>query len=62
MKFGDFIEYMVYNKDDSPLYLFESNIQKPSRGVTDLIKDYKVPKYFEDDYFKLIGDEERPPF
>lgn len=26
MKFGDFIEYMVYNKDDSPLYLFESNI------------------------------------
>ena len=26
MKFADFIEYMIYNWDDSPLYLFESNI------------------------------------
>lgn len=46
MKFEDIIEYIVYNRDDSPLYLFESNIQKPSRGVSDLVKDYEVPKYF----------------
>lgn len=26
MKLEDIIEYIVYNWDDSPLYLFESNI------------------------------------
>jgi len=25
-KLADFIEYLIYNRDDSPLYLFESNI------------------------------------
>ena len=26
-----------------------------------MINDYTVPKYFEDDYYKLIGDDARPP-
>ncbi len=47
MKLSEFIEYMIYNKDDSPLYLFEPDIGVEYRGTTGLLKDYKVPKYFE---------------
>ena len=62
MRFGEFIQYMIYNRDDSPLYLFESSIQNPKRGVKDIIDDYKVPPYFDDDYFKLLGEDPRPPY
>ena len=61
VRLGNIFEYIMYNRDDSPLYLFESQIDNPKRGVTDMINDYTVPKYFEDDYYKLIGDDARPP-
>lgn len=56
------MEYMIFNRDDSPLYMFESSIQNPKRGVTDLIKEYEVPKFFDDDYYKLLGEDPRPPY
>lgn len=37
-----FLEYMVHNQDDSPLYLFESAIEDLKDGGKDLIDRYKV--------------------
>ena len=51
----------MYNKDDSPLYLFQSSIESRKK-VKDLVKDYTVPKFFQDDYFKIMGTNTRPPF
>lgn len=61
LRLKHFIEYMLYNKDDSPLYLFQSSIESRKK-VKDLVKDYTVPKFFQDDYFKIMGTNTRPPF
>ena len=49
-----FLEYLVYNQDDSPLYLFEryiikqiikcSAVEDLKDGGKDMIKHYRVPK------------------
>lgn len=44
------MEYLVYNKDDSPLYLFESSIED-NKDAKYMIKKYDVPKYFKEDLF-----------
>mmetsp|Transcript_21476 Transcript_21476/g.21115 ORF Transcript_21476/g.21115 Transcript_21476/m.21115 type:complete len:282 (+) Transcript_21476:289-1134(+) len=61
MKLKYFIEYMLYNKDDSPLYLFQSSIESRKK-IKEIVRDYKVPKYFQDDYFKILGVDQRPPY
>ena len=61
LRLKHFIEYMLYNKDDSPLYLFQSSIESRKK-IKDLVKDYSVPKFFQDDYFKILGSNTRPPF
>lgn len=61
MKLKYFIEYLIFNKDDSPLYLFQSSIESRKK-IKNIVKEYTVPKFFEDDYFKLLGADARPPY
>ena len=56
-----YLEYLVHNKDDSPLYLFESSIENKPQ-MKHIINNYQVPKYFKDDLFKLAGERRRPPY
>ena len=56
-----FYEYLVKQKDDSPLYLFEGAVEN-NRDARDLINGYKVPKYFQEDLFEVLGDNNRPPY
>jgi histone arginine demethylase JMJD6 len=60
LKLKYFIEYLIFNKDDSPLYLFQSGIESRKK-IKEIVKDYSVPKYFQDDYFKILGADNRPP-
>lgn len=41
----EYVEYLLYNRDDSPLYMFESALEDHPLAKA-MIKDYKVPKYF----------------
>ena len=59
IEFKYFLEYLVYSQDDSPLYLFEGALE---RHGTSLLKDFKVPKYFKEDLFSLVGEKARPPY
>lgn len=53
MRIKYFFEYMVYNKDDSPLYLFESSFDNHPK-LSQLLNDYSIPKYFKEDFFELV--------
>lgn len=61
IKMKYFIKYMKDNVDDSPLYIFDSNYDDDSVSKA-LLKDYKVPDYFPEDLFSLVGEDRRPPY
>jgi len=54
IKLKYFFEYMVIQKDDSPLYLFESSLEDRKEGKK-LLKYFDVPKYFRDDLFSIVN-------
>lgn len=61
IKLKHFFEYLIYQKDDSPLYLFESAIED-IKHAKNMISHYQVPAYFKDDIFEILGDHKRPPY
>ena len=61
MKLKHFMRYLRDNRDDSPLYIFDSAFDE-DRGGKLLLKDYKVPSYFDEDLFHLVGERRRPPY
>jgi len=46
----EYMEYVLYGRDDSPLYLFESSLEEhPEAHV--MQQDYIQPKYFKNNLF-----------
>ena len=54
IKLKYFLEYLVKQKDDSPLYLFESALEDRDEG-SKMIKRYEVPQYFREDLFSIVS-------
>ena len=48
------MEYLIFNKDDSPLYMFESSIEN-HKDLDLVMEDYEVPKYFREDLFSIVN-------
>ncbi|KAF9906225.1 hypothetical protein EC991_000852 [Linnemannia zychae] len=59
MYFKDFLHYIRFNSDTDPLYLFDPYF---AEAGPEMDSAYKVPKYFEFDYFSLLEGDARPPF
>lgn len=58
-----YVKYMQNNRDESPLYLFDSHFAQKttttSPSHSSLADDYHVPECFDEDAFKILA-EERP--
>jgi hypothetical protein len=46
----EYIEYALYNRDDSPLYLFEANLEEHLEFKA-VLDDYKPPEILKMDLF-----------
>ncbi|KAG2387256.1 hypothetical protein C9374_001588 [Naegleria lovaniensis] len=60
IKFRNYYHYMHNNKDENPIYIFDSKFgERDSR----LVDEYEVPQFFKEDFFEQCLDaEERPLF
>ena len=47
------MEYLFFNFDDSPLYLFESSFEN-HKHLKSLMKDCEVHKFFKEDLFQIV--------
>lgn len=61
IKLRHFLEYVKYNRDDSPLYIFDSRFDD-DRLANRILEEYRVPSYFSDDLFGLVSESRRPPY
>jgi histone arginine demethylase JMJD6 len=56
----EYLEYTMYNRDDSPLYLFESSLEEHPEAKK-MMNDYKPGKFFDDLFVELLGEKKAPP-
>ncbi|GKY92405.1 hypothetical protein MPSEU_000211100 [Mayamaea pseudoterrestris] len=61
VRLSHFMDYMEHNKDDSPLYVFDSGFDE-DKAAKSLLLDYRVPSYFRHDLFGLVKESRRPPY
>jgi len=61
VKLKHFLRYQQENRDDSPLYVFDSSFDEDKKAKN-LLDDYKVPSFFGDDLFRLVSESRRPPY
>jgi histone arginine demethylase JMJD6 len=62
VKLKYFLRYMQENRDDSPLYIFDSNFDGRGKFSRKLLQEYSVPSYFRNDLFEYISASRRPPY
>ena len=56
-----FLRYLQDNRDDSPLYVFDSSFEN-DKLARSFLQDYTVPTYFRDDLFRFVSESRRPPY
>lgn len=56
-----FLRYMRSQRDDSPLYIFDS-MYNDKKTPSQLLQEYAVPPYFSEDLLGLVGEHRRPPY
>mmetsp|Transcript_82082 Transcript_82082/g.183111 ORF Transcript_82082/g.183111 Transcript_82082/m.183111 type:complete len:439 (+) Transcript_82082:3-1319(+) len=60
IKFKYYADYLRRQKDDSPLYLFETGMDDDGH-LRHLLDDFEIPDLFPNDWFALMNEDARPP-
>lgn len=61
MTLKDFWSYGRHNQDSEPGYIFDGSFWK-EKNIPELLKAYDRTQYFREDFFSVLGDDNRPPF
>jgi histone arginine demethylase JMJD6 len=61
LQLNHYIYYLHNNVDDSPLYLFDNSFEDDDIA-SNLVNEYTIPHYFDEDYFSVFGPIHRPPY
>jgi histone arginine demethylase JMJD6 len=61
VKLKHFLQYVQYNHDDSPLYVFDTAFDE-DRLAKRILTEYNVPSYFQNDLFRYVKESRRPPY
>ena len=60
MTLKEYVEYSIFGRDDSPLYMFESAIEGHPEAKA-MVDEYSPVKFCQQDYFvELVSIKERP--
>ena len=51
----------THMRDDSPMYAFDGGVFD-KRDTKNLLDDFTIPDWFEEDLFKHVGEKRRPPY
>ncbi|CAJ0769518.1 21821_t:CDS:10 [Entrophospora sp. SA101] len=58
MTLKSYYDYINNQHDEAPLYIFDPRF---GEEYPQLVEEYKIPKYFDKDFFSVLGDK-RPPY
>lgn len=61
MDFDSYLAYASHQQDEMPLYLFDKTFCKGD-AKRHLADDFKVPEYFAEDLFSVLGEGQRPDY
>lgn len=57
----EYIQYTLFGRDDSPLYMFESSLEEHPEAKS-MVPEYQPPKFLKEDLFtELLGEAKSPP-
>lgn len=61
IKLKHFLRYLHTNRDDSPLYIFDTAFDEDKLAKR-ILRDYQVPIYFRHDLFNYVSESRRAPY
>lgn len=56
-----YAKHQRHRLDDDPIYIFDAQFNTRP-GTSDLMKDFTVPTWFEEDELSILPNDKRPPF
>jgi histone arginine demethylase JMJD6 len=60
--FHHYINSVKHRRDDVPMFIFDSTFADKGKQMRELLKEYTIPDWFDEDLFKCLSEEERPNF
>lgn len=51
-----------HRQDDEPIFIFDSSFADKGKKMRELLDEYTIPEWFDEDLFDCLSEEERPNF
>ena len=58
----NYIHSPKHRQDDEPIFIFDSTFADKGKKMRELLNEYTIPEWFDEDLFECLSEEERPNF